>query len=124
MIVQAYLNFDGRCEEAVEFYRGAVGAEVQMLMRFSEAPEGAPRGQVPPGSENKVLHTSFRIGETVVMASDGHCQGNSSFRGFCLSVSVASEAEADKVFDALADGGRVDMPLAKTFFSQRFGMLV
>jgi PhnB protein len=123
MIVQTYLNFDGRCEEAVEFYRRAVGAEVQMLMRFGEAPEGPPPGKVPPGSENKVLHTSFRIGETVVMASDGYCQGNSSFRGFSLSISVANEAEADKVFGALADGGEVQMPLGKTFFSPRFGML-
>jgi PhnB protein len=123
MIVQAYLSFDGRCEEAVEFYRRALGAEVTMLMRFNESPDAPPPGMVPPGSENKVMHASLRIGETVVMASDGRCQGKPSFQGFCLSISVANEAEADRVFAALGDGGKVQMPLGKTFFSPRFGMV-
>ena len=123
MIVQAYLSFDGRCEEAVEFYRRALGAEVTMLMRFKESPDAPPPGMVPPGAENKVMHASLRIGETVVMASDGRCTGKPSFQGFCLSISVANEAEADRVFAALADGGNVQMPLGKTFFSPRFGMV-
>lgn len=123
MIVQAYLNFDSRCEEAVEFYKRALGAEVTMLMRNKESPEPPPPGMVRPGSENKVLHTALRIGDTMVMASDGPCRGNPSFQGFCLSISVANEAEADKVFAALADGGKIQMPLGKTFFSKRFGML-
>jgi PhnB protein len=123
MIVQAYLSFDGRCEEAVEFYRRALGAEVTMLMRFKESPDAPPPGMVPPGAENKVMHASLRIGETVVMASDGRCVGKPSFHGFCLSISVANEAEADRVFAALADGGTVQMPLGKTFFSPRFGMV-
>ena len=123
MLVQAYLSFDGCCEEAVEFYRRALGAEVKMLMRYREAPDAPPPGMVPPGSENKVLHACLTIGETMVMASDGRCLGKPSFQGFCLSITVASEAEADKVFTALTDGGQVQMPLGKTFFSPRFGMV-
>jgi PhnB protein len=123
MIVQAYLAFNGRCEEAIAFYKRALGAEVTMLMRYSESPESCASGMVPPGSENKVMHASLRIGDTVVMASDGRCQGNTNFQGFCLSVAVASEAEADRVFAALGDGGKVQMPLGKTFFSPRFGMV-
>jgi PhnB protein len=123
MTIQPYLFFDGRCEEAIEFYRRALGAEVTMLMRFKECPDTPQPGMVPPGSENKVMHASLRIGETVVMASDGRCQGKPSFQGFSLSITVANEAEADRVFGALADGGQVQMPLGKTFFSPRFGMV-
>ena len=121
MQVQPYLFFDGRCNEAVEFYRSALGAEVEMLMRFKDCPE--PEYRPSPGTEDKVMHCSLRIGEATVMASDGECQGKSSFQGFALSLPVASEAEADRVFNALADGGRVQMPLTKTFFSPRFGMV-
>jgi len=124
MQVQAYLFFDGRCEEAVEFYRRALGAEVEMLMRYKDSPEPPPPGMVAPGSENKVMHASFRIGETTVMASDGDCSGGQlSFKGFSLSLAVPNEAEADRLFAALADGGQVQMPLGKTFWSPRFGML-
>jgi len=123
MIVQAYLSLDGRCEEAIEFYRKALGAEVTMLMRFKDCPEPPPAGMITPGSENKVMHASLRIGETTVMMSDGRCTGKTNFNGFCLSVSVANPAEADRVFAALGDGGQVQMPLVKTFFSPRFGML-
>jgi PhnB protein len=123
MYVQPYLFFDGRCEEAVEFYRRVLGAEVTMLMRFKDSPEPPPPGMVPSGSENKVMHTSIRIGETTVMASDGRCEGRPSFQGFALSLTVVDEAEADRVFAALADGGQVQMPLAKTFWSPRFGMV-
>jgi PhnB protein len=123
MLVQPYLFFDGRCEEALDFYRRALGAEVTMLMRFKEAPEQPPPGAVPPGSENKVMHAAFRIGETTVMASDGHCQQKASFQGFSLSISVNDEATADRLFAALADGGQVRMPLGKTFFSPKFGMV-
>jgi PhnB protein len=123
MIVQPYLHFDGRCEEAIEFYRRALGAEVQMLLRYKECPDAPPPGMVPPGSENKVMHAAMRIGETVVMASDGRCLGTPTFQGFALSITVANEAEADRVFGALTDGGQVQMPLSKTFFSPRFGMV-
>jgi PhnB protein len=123
MQVQAYLNFDGRCEEALDFYRKALGAEVTMIMRFKECPEPPPPGMLPPGSENKVMHSSFRIGETTLMAADGHCQGKAGFQGFSLTLTVANEAEADRFFAALGDGGKVKMPLAKTFFSPRFGMV-
>jgi PhnB protein len=123
MQVQPYLFFDGRCEEAVEFYRRALGAELQMLMRYRESPEPAPPGVVPPGSEHKVMHASFRIGESVVMASDD-CSGQTkAFAGFSLSIAVADGAEAKRRFDALADGGKVTMPLGKTFWSPCFGML-
>jgi len=123
MKVQPYLFFDGRCEEAIEFYKKALGAEVLMLMRFSDSPDPPPPGMVPPGSENKIMHSAMRIGETEVMASDGHCMGKAAFQGVSLSVSASSEAEADRLFNALADGGQVQMPIGKTFFSPRFGMV-
>ena len=123
MQIQPYLFFDGRCEEAVEFYRKALGAEVTMLMRYKDSPESPQPGMVKPGSENKVMHSSFRIGETTVMASDGHCLGKPSFQGFSLSLTAPNVAEADGKFAALADGGKVQMPLSKTFFSPRFGMV-
>ena len=124
MQVQAYLNFNGRCEEALEFYRGAVGAEVEMMMRMKESPEPPPPGSQPPGSENKIMHASFRIGDTTLMASDGRCTGAPTFEGITLSLSVANEAEAKRRFAALAEGGgQVHMPLTKTFFSPCFGML-
>ena len=123
MQIQAYLFFNGRCEEAVEFYKKTLGAEVQMLMRYKDSPDPPPPGMVPPGSENKVMHTSLRIGDTTVMASDGQCQGQPSFQGFSLSLTVPNETEADRLFAALADGGQVQMPLTKTFFSPRFGMV-
>jgi PhnB protein len=122
MHVDPYLFFEGRCEEAVEFYRKALGAEVTMLMRYKDSPEPPPPGTLPPGSENKVMHASLRIGETTVMASDGLSQGQPSFQGFSLSITVPDEARAEKLFAAIADGGRVQMPLAKTFWSPRFGM--
>ena len=123
MQVQPYLFFDGRCEEALEFYRKALGAEVATLMRFTDNPEPPQPGMCPPGSENKVMHASFRIGDTTVMASDGRCTGQPSFKGFSLALAASNDAEAEKLFAALADGGQVQMPLTKTFFSSRFGMV-
>jgi len=118
-----YLFFEGRCEEALAFYRGTLGAEVIMLMRVKDSPEPHPPGMLPPDSENKVMHTTFRISDTMIMASDGQCQGQPAFQGFRLHLTMGSEAEADRVFAALSDGGAVQMPLAKTFWSPRFGML-
>jgi PhnB protein len=123
MLVQPYLNFDGRTEEALEFYRRALGAEVTMLMRFKDMPEPPQPGTVPPGAENKVLHASFRIGDSTVLASDSHCTGRTNFQGFSLSLTVRDEAEAKRRFASLAEGGQVQMPLAKTFFSPSFGMV-
>jgi PhnB protein len=123
MQVQPYLFFDGRCEEAIEFYKNALGAEVTMLMRFKDSPEPPSPGCVPPGAENKVMHASFRIGETIVMASDGRCLGKPTFQGFSLSLAVPNDAAAERLFAALAEGGQVQMPLAKTFFASRFGMV-
>jgi PhnB protein len=123
MNVETYLFFDGRCDEALEFYRKNLGAEVTMLMRFKDSPEPHQPGMIPPGSEHKVMHASFRIGDTTVMASDGRCTDQPNFQGFALSLGVASEAEADRYFAALAEGGQVHMPLTKTFFASRFGMV-
>ena len=123
MLVQPYLFFDGRCEEAVEFYRRAIGAEVVMLMRFRDGPEPAEHAMVPPGAADKIMHAALRIGETMVLASDGRCLGSPDFRGFSLSLTVADEAEADRLFAALGEGGQVQMALSKTFFSPRFGMV-
>jgi PhnB protein len=122
-VVQPYLFFEGRAEEAAEFYVKAVGARIEMLMRYEESPDPVPEGMVPPGSGRKVMHMALRIGETLVLGSDGNCGGKANFSGFSLAHSVASEAEAERVFKQLAEGGRVDMPLAKTFFSPKFGML-
>ena len=124
MKVQPYLFFDGRCEEAIEFYKKVLGAEVLMLMRFNESPDPPPPGMIPPGSENKIMHSCLRIGEAEVMASDGRCMGNPAFQGVSLSLDVASEAETDRLFNALGEDGQVQMPIGKTFFSPRFGMVV
>jgi PhnB protein len=123
MQVQPYLFFDGRCEEAIEFYKKALGAKVEMLMRFKDSPEPPQPGKCAPGADDKVMHASLRIGETMVMASDGECKGKPSFQGFALSVTAANDAEAERLFAALGDGGQVQMPLTKTFFSSRFGMV-
>jgi PhnB protein len=123
MLLQPYLFFDGRCEEAIEFYKKSLGAKVETMMRFKDSPEPHQPGMVPPGSDNKVMHAAFRVGDTTVMASDGRCQGKPSFQGFSLSITAPDAARADKLFAALADGGQVQMPLSKTFFSQRFGMV-
>jgi PhnB protein len=120
MQVQPYLFFDGRAEEALEFYRSKLGAKVGMLMRFKDSPEPMPGG-APPG--DKVMHAEFRIGETTLMASDGNCAGRPNFQGFSLSLSVADEAEAKRLFAALGEGGQVQQPLIKTFFSPAFGMV-
>lgn len=123
MKVDAYLTFNGRCEEAVRFYERALGAKVETMMRFREAPDQPPPGMLPPGSEEKIMHCSFRIGETTVMASDGMCLDGARFQGFSLAIALAAEADADRLFNALAEGGKVTMPLGKTFWSPRFGML-
>jgi PhnB protein len=123
MQVQAYLNFDGRCEEAVNFYKKALGAEVDMLMRVKDNPEPPKPGTVPSGTENKVLHVAFRIGATTVLGSDCYCTGKTAFEGFSLSITARDEAEANRLFTALSDGGQVRMPLTKTFFSPSFGVV-
>lgn len=123
MTIQPYLIFDGKCEEALDFYKGALGAEVTMLMRYKDAPEQPPPGMVPPGTENKVMHASFNVGNTTLMASDGHCHGKPSFQGFSLSYTAANADDANKIFGALSDGGQVQMPMSKTFFAPAFGMV-
>ncbi len=124
MSVQPYLTFGGRCQEAVEFYRDALGAEVEMLMRFKESPDTPPPGMMPDNWGDKIMHACLKIGDTKLMASDGCASSEKSFQGFSLSLTAANEAEAERKFAALSDRGQVTMPLGKTFFSSRFGMLV
>jgi PhnB protein len=120
MPVQPYLFFDGRCEEAIAFYKKTLGAEVEMLLRWKNNPNP---DMTPPGSPENVMHAALRIGDSTVLASDGRCLGHPNFQGFALSLTVPNEAEAARVFAALGEGGQVQMPLEKTFFSPAFGML-
>ena len=123
MQIQPYLDFDGCCEEALEFYRDTLGARVDMLMRFKDSPDQRALKSIPTGAENKVMHSSFRVGASTLMAADGRCGGKPNFQGITLSLTVADEAAAERYFAALGVGGVVQMPLAKTFFSPRFGMV-
>jgi len=122
MPIEPYLFFNGRCEEAVEFYKKALGAKVTMLMRYKESPEPPPPGMVPAGWDNKIMHASLRVGNANLMASDG-CDQGLNFQGFSLSLTATDEADANSKFNALADGGQVRMPLSKTFWSPCFGMV-
>ncbi len=122
-IIQPYLTFGGRCEEALEFYRKALGAEIEMVMRFKDSPDPMPPGTLAPGFEDKVMHSSFRVGGSLIMASDGCDDTAASFAGFSLSIALATTADVDRVFAALAEGGNVTMPLGKTFWSESFGMV-
>jgi PhnB protein len=124
-LIQPYLFFSGRCDEALEFYKTAIGAEVTMLMRYDQSPEPVPEGMLTPGFEKKVMHSSFNVGESIIMASDGcgPAEPGKNFNGFSLSLTVADEAAAKKAFDALGESGEVQMPLTKTFWSPCFGML-
>jgi PhnB protein len=119
MEIQPYLFFDGRCEEAIEFYKTAVGAKTEMVMRWKDCPD---KSAITPQNENKVMHASMHVGDTRVLASDGRCEGKPDFKGFALTIAAKTEAEADKLFNALSEGGQVQMPLTKTFFSPKFGM--
>jgi PhnB protein len=123
MNVEPYLFFNGRCEEAIDFYKKALGAEVAMLMRFKDSPEPPPPGMLPAGSDNKIMHAKMSIGDATVMASDGRCTGKTEFQGFGLAIHAGNAADAEKKFKALADGGHVQMPLAKTFWAALFGMV-
>jgi len=123
MQIEPYLFFEGRCEEAIEFYRRTLGAEVGALMRYKDSPEPPAPGMVPPGAENKVMHATLRIGTTSVMVSDGNCSGRPDFKGFALTIAAPDVAQAERLFAALGEGGAVRMPLAKTFFASRFGMV-
>jgi PhnB protein len=122
MNIQPYLFFSGRCEEAIEFYRKAIGAEVDMVLHFNESPEPMPPGVLQEGFEAKVMHASFRVGDATILCSDG-CDDKTTFSGFSLALHVPTEADADRAFAALAEGGEVQMPLAKTFWSPRYGMV-
>ncbi|HEU0157726.1 MAG TPA: VOC family protein [Hyphomicrobiaceae bacterium] len=120
MAVTPYLFFDGRCEEAIEFYKKALGAEVQMLMRFKDGPD---KSMCAPGTEEKVMHACLRVAGMPVMLSDGRAQMQPKFEGFALSLDAKDEADAERLFGALANGGQVQMPLTETFFAKRFGMV-
>ena len=121
MKVQPYVFFDGKCEEALEFYKSAIGAKVNALMRFGEAPD---QSQIKAESKTKVMHSAFQIGETEILASDGYCLGAPAFQGFALTITAANNAEAMRLFTGIAEGGKIQMPLAKTFFAASFGIAV
>jgi PhnB protein len=124
MNIRPYLFFEGRCEEAIGFYRDSLGAEVRMLLRYKDAPEQSPdQSTVKPENAEKIMHASLQIGETMVLASDGHVSGQPAFNGFGLTINVATDAEAERIFTALGVGGTVRMPMEKTFFASRFGMV-
>jgi PhnB protein len=118
--VSAYLNFEGRCEEALEFYKSALGAEVDTVMRFKEAPAS---DECPSGDPEKIMHSAFRIGSTMIMASDCQCSGKTAFAGVSLALDVPDEADAARCFEVLSAGGTVHMPLGKTFWSPSFGVV-
>lgn len=118
--VQPYIFFDGKCEEALEFYKDAIGAKVDMMMRFKEAPD---QSQMQPNTGEKVMHAAFHVGTTQVLASDGHCAGKPSFQGFGLALNAKNDAEAEKLFTAVGKGGQVLQPLTKTFFASKCGMV-
>ena len=122
MKVQAYITFGGRCEEALEFYKNSIDAEITSLMRWKESPDNDMKG--PSGYEEKIMNASFRIGETELMADDGMGEAPAQFKGMTLAIEVADDAEAKRVFTALGEGGNVKMPLAKTFWTSSFGMLI
>ena len=121
--IQPYLFFGGRCQEALDFYAQALGAEVEMVMRFADSPHPMPEGMLAPGFEDKVMHSQFRVGGALVLASDGCRAEDGGFHAVSLVLNVADEAEANCYFDALADGGEVTMPLSKTFWSPSYGMV-
>jgi PhnB protein len=122
-ILEPYLFFDGRCEEAIEFYRRVLGAEVIMLMRFKDGPQPQQAGSCPPNNGDKIMHASIRVGDATLLVSDGQCQGHPKFQGFSVSLRVPDEATAERLFAGLAEGGQIQMPLERTFFSPRFGMV-
>ncbi len=123
MLVQAYLSFEGRCEEALEFYRRALDAKVEMVLHFKEAPDRAAHTSIPSSMDDKVLHAAFKVGDTTLMASDGRCGGKPNFQGISLALTVPDIATANRRFAALAEGGQVIQPQTQTFFSPRFGMV-
>ena len=120
MLIQPYLFFEGRTEEAIEFYKKTLGAKVEMSMRFKDAPD---QSMISPGSGDKVMHAAIKIGDATMLMSDGRNSGKPNFQGFSLTIYPKDEAEADKLFGALSAGGEVRMPMDKTFFAKRFGML-
>ncbi len=120
MNVQPYLSFEGRAQEAIDFYKGALGAQVEVVMQFKDAP---PDMQANMPSKDKVMHAAFKVGDTTIMATDGQCSGKSEFSGVTLTIQANSDAEAEKLFNALAQGGKVNMPMSETFFATRFGMV-
>ena len=122
MNVQPYLSFEGRAQEAIDFYKSALGATVDMIMHFKDAPPEA-QANMTPESKDKIMHAAFRIGDTQVMASDGFCSGKASFSGVSLTLNATSNDEADKLFKALSQGGKVNMPMSETFFANRFGVV-
>jgi len=123
MLVQPYLFFDGKCEEALNYYKSKLGAKVDMMMRFKESPEPASMQGLPANAGDKIMHSSFHIGDTMLMASDGMCGGKPNFQGLSLSIAVDDDATAERLFNALKADGQAQMPMSETFFASRFGVV-
>jgi PhnB protein len=121
MSVQTYLQFNGRCEEALAYYRETLGAEVMEIIRFKDVPEAA--AGAPAGTEDKVLHACFRVAGTHLMASDGMCGGDAAFAGFSLTLTSSTDEETERLFTSIAREGNVVMPLSPSFFSSQFGVV-
>lgn len=122
MLVEPYLFFNGRCEEAIECYRRIFGSPAAELMRYQDSPEPPPM-PLPPDWGPKIMHGALRIGDTLVMASDGCSAEPAPFAGFSLSVTMPNAEAAALAFERLAEGGDIRMPLGATFFSPCFGMV-
>jgi PhnB protein len=121
MQIDPYLNFNGNCEEAFHFYEKALGGKIEMLLKYNQAPAGG--GPTPPGFENKVMHVRLSVGQQIIMASDAPPGHFSPMQGFNVSLMFDDKAQAERVFNALADKGKVMMPFAQTFWAEGFGML-
>jgi PhnB protein len=124
MQVTPYLYFNGRCEEALSFYQQTIGARVECQMRFSDCPGELDPNMVPPGTEHRIMHAAFKLGETTIFAADGCASAEMKPAGFGLSLQTPDVAEAEQLFNALAWEGEVRMAMTKTFFSPSFGIVV
>lgn len=122
MKIDPYLNFDGNCEEAIRFYEKTLGGKIQMMMTYDQAPPGD--NPTPKGWEKKIMHVSMTLGNVTLMASDAPPGHFSPMQGLFVSLAPDSKAQAEKIYNALADKGNVLMPFQQTFWAEGFGMVV
>ncbi|MBV8799874.1 MAG: VOC family protein [Alphaproteobacteria bacterium] len=120
MEINPYLNFNGNCGEAFQFYAKVLGGKDLRIMTFADAPPGMP---VTRETKNQVMHARFRVGDTMIMGSDGPGGRYNKPQGYAVNIGVDTPEEADRIFAALAEGGNVGMPIAETFWAKRFGVV-